>query len=81
MSAVIEIESLDLEGMTEDQGRRAARTFEATLSDLLTRDGLPEGVTRADIDHVDLGDLPRSTQTPEGVGRELARALFAELWR
>ena len=80
MNAVIEIDSLELEGLTEDEGRRAARAFEDALTDLLHRHGLPEGVTRGDIAGVDLGDLPRTTQTPEGMGRELARALFSELW-
>ena len=80
MSAVIEIDSLELEGLTEDEGRRAARAFEDTLTGLLEQHGLPEGVTRADISSVDLGELPRTTETPEGIGRELARALFSELW-
>lgn len=81
MSAVIEIETLALDGMTEDEGRRAAKAFEVTLASLLERYGLPEGATRADIAEVDLGELPITTQTPEGIGQELARGLFSELWR
>ncbi len=81
MSAVIEIDTLRLEGMTEDEGRRTANAFEATLADLLTRDGLPPGKTREDVEDIDLGHLQVVSQTPEGIGRDLARALFAELWQ
>ena len=81
MSAVIEIETLALESMTEDEGRRAAKAFETRLTALLEQYGLPDGATRADIAEIDLGELPRTTQTPEGIGQELARGLFSELWR
>lgn len=81
MSGIIEIDTLKLEGMTEDEGRRAAKAFEATLTDLLAREGLPPGKTRKDVEDVHLGQLDVYSQTPEGIGRDLARALFAELWR
>ncbi|MEE4109127.1 MAG: hypothetical protein V2I24_07265 [Halieaceae bacterium] len=81
MSGVIEIDTLKLEDMTEEEGRRTARAFEDTLTELLSREGLPGGRTREDIARVDLGQLPVVSQTPEGIGRDLARALFAELWR
>jgi hypothetical protein len=79
MSAVIEIDTLRLDGMTKDEGRRTARAFEETLADLLTREGLPEGVTREEIEAVDLGTLDVVSQTPEEIGRDLARALFDRL--
>ena len=81
MSGVIEIDTLKLEDMSEEEGRRAAKAFEGTLMALLTRDGLPPGRTREDVQEIDLGRLPVVSQTPEGIGRDLARALFAELWR
>jgi hypothetical protein len=81
MNAVVEIESLELEGMTPDEGRRAGAAFADTLTRLLRMHGLPEGKTREDIEAVDLGELPRTMQTPEGVGEELAKAVFEELWR
>lgn len=81
MSSVIEIDSLKLDGMTEDEGRRTARAFEAALTELLTRDGLPPGKTREDVEDIDLGRLGVVSQTPEDIGRDLARALFAELWK
>lgn len=81
MSAVIEIDTLKLEGMTEEEGRRAAKSFEDTLMELLTRDGLPDGKTREDVEDIDLGQLQVLSQTPEGIGRDLARALFSELWQ
>ena len=81
MNGVIEIDTLKLEGMSEDEGRRTAKALEDTLTALLTRDGLPPGMTRADVEAIDLGQLQVVSQTPEGIGRDLARALFAELWR
>ncbi len=81
MSSVIEIDTLKLDGMTEDEGRRTAKAFEDTLMELLTRDGLPPGKTREDVEDIDLGQLQVVSQTPEGIGRDLARALFAELWQ
>lgn len=81
MTAVIEIDTLGLEGFTPDEGRRAAQALEAELVRLLERRGLPEGKTRADLETVDLGDLPATAKTPEGIGQELAKALFGELWR
>ena len=81
MSAVIEIDTLVLEGMTEPEGRRAAAAFERQLQDLLNRHGLPPGKTVEDIDAIDLGDLPATMTSPEARGAELARALFAELQR
>ena len=79
MSAVIEIETLKLDGMTEDEGRRVARALEETLAELLNREGLPEGVTIEDVEAVDLGTLDVVSQTPEGIGRDLARALHDRL--
>ncbi len=81
MNALIEIDTLSLEGLTPDEGRRAARAFEDMLAELLNRHGLPEGKTIEDIARIDLGELPRTMNTPEGLGQELARALFGELWR
>lgn len=81
MSSVIEIDTLKLDGMTEDEGRRTAKAFEDTLMELLARDGLPPGKTREDVEDIDLGQLQVVSQTPEGIGRDLARALFAELWQ
>jgi len=81
MSAVIEIDTLVFEGMTDAEAHRAASAFERQLQDLLDREGLPEGKTSADLDRVDLGTLPRTMTSPEAQGAELARALFSELWR
>lgn len=80
MSAVIEIDTLELEGFTAEEGRRAAQAFEDELNALLNRYGLPEGKTANDVANINLGDLPRTTNTPEGIGREMAKALFGELW-
>ncbi|MEM6464894.1 MAG: hypothetical protein AAF679_00105 [Pseudomonadota bacterium] len=80
MTTVVEIEALSLDGFTEDEGRRAAAAFEARLTDLLDRHGLPEGRTAQDLTSVDLGSLPSSATTPEGLGRELASALFQRVW-
>lgn len=79
MSNVIEIDTLVLDGMTDDEGRRAAAAFERQLQDLLDRHGLPPGKTVADVEGIDLGDLPSHMTSPEARGAELARALFAEL--
>jgi hypothetical protein len=81
VTAVVHIESLGLAGFTEDEGRRAARSFEARLTALLERHGLPRGRTVADLERVDLGRLPVAATTPEGLGRELATALFERVWR
>lgn len=81
MSSVIAIDTLKLEGMSEQEGRRTARAFEHTLTELLNRDGLPPGKTREDVEDINLGQLQVVSQTPEGIGHDLARALFAELWR
>lgn len=81
MSAVIEIDTLEMEGFTADEGRRAARAFEDELETLLNRHGLPEGKTANDVDSINLGNLPRTMNTPEGIGHEMAKALFGELWR
>ncbi len=80
MSLVIEIDTLRLEGMNEEEGQRTAKALEDTLMDLLTLNGLPSGKTREDVEEIDLGELSVVSQTPEGIGRDLARALFAELW-
>ena len=80
MNALIEIDTLALDGLTPDEGRRAARAFEDMLAGLLNQHGLPEGKTVEDITQIDLGELPRTMNTPEGLGQELARALFGELW-
>lgn len=79
MSAVIEIDTLVLEGMTDGEARRAASAFERQLQDLLNMHGLPPGKTAGDLDGVDLGTLPVTMTAPEARGAELARALFAEL--
>ncbi|WP_341368406.1 hypothetical protein [Yoonia sp. BS5-3] len=79
MSAVIEIDTLVLEGMADDEARRAAAAFERQLQDLLNTHGLPLGKTAADINKIDLGALPVTMTAPEARGAELARALFAEL--
>lgn len=81
MTTIIEIDTLHFDGMTEDEGRRAAAAFERQLQDLLDREGLPEGRPAGDIDDIDLGALPTAMTSPEAKGAELARALFSELWR
>ena len=80
MSELIQIDTLELEGFTADEGRRAAQAFEVELTELLARYGLPEGKRREDVASVDLGDLPRHATSPEGIGREMAKALFDEVW-
>ena len=81
MTSVIEIDTLKLDGFSEEDGRRAANAFEQTLAELLNRYGLPPGRESADISDVDLGTLPRTAASPDGLGRELARALFGRLWQ
>lgn len=81
MTAVVEIETLELEGLSPEEGRRAAKVFEGELARLLERYGLPEGRDATDLEALDLGALPQTAATPEGLGRELAKALFGELWR
>lgn len=81
MSTVVEIETLVLEGMKESDARRAASAFERQLQDLLDWHGLPLGKTVEDINDIDLGSLPSQMTSPEARGAELARALFAELYR
>lgn len=80
MNTVVEIDTLTLDGFSEEDGRRAADAFETRLTELLNRHGLPEGRTVEDITAIDLGKLPRSATTPEGLGRELAGALFQQVW-
>ncbi len=80
MTSVVEIETLALDGFSEEDARRAAERFETTLSDLLNRHGLPEGKTSQDVAGIDLGQLPIGANTPEGLGQELARALFNRVW-
>ncbi|MEM9318235.1 MAG: hypothetical protein AAGA70_04425 [Pseudomonadota bacterium] len=77
---IIEIDTLTLDGFSEQDGRKAAAVFEERLTELLNRHGLPEGRTAEDIAAVDLGKLPSSATTPEGLGRELAGALFQQVW-
>jgi hypothetical protein len=79
VSAVIEIEALSIEGYDEAEARRAAASFEATLMTLLERYGLPEGVAAQDLAAVSLPDLGAEADTPEGLGRALARALYREV--
>lgn len=81
MSAAVHIDTLAFEDMSPEEARRAAGAFEAELTALLTEHGLPEGKTAEEIEEIDLGELPRTMQTPEGIGQELAKALFSELWR
>ncbi|SIT01923.1 hypothetical protein SAMN05421759_11066 [Roseivivax lentus] len=78
--SVVHIDGLALNGFTLDEGRRAAEAFEARLSELLNRYGLPEGVAAEDIGAIDLGSLPAEGKTPEGIGQALAAALFGRLW-
>ncbi|SLN59817.1 hypothetical protein ROA7450_03103 [Roseovarius albus] len=79
MSMVIEIDTLVLEGMSEEEGRRAAAAFERQLQSLLDMHGLPEGRRLNDLNLIDLGHLPVTMTGPEARGAELARALFSEL--
>lgn len=81
MSAVIEIESLVLDGLDAVAARRAVRAFEVELGRLLARDGLPPGLSAADLGRLDLGQLPAGPERPEDLGRAMARALFARLVR
>lgn len=76
---VIEIETLSFEGMSAEDSRRATAAFTDALSALIRARGVPEGAEIAEIGEIDLGDLPVSAQTPEGLGRALATALYAEL--
>lgn len=81
MSAVIEIESLVLDGLDAVSARRTVRAFEVELGRLLDRDGLPPGLGAADLGRLDLGQLPAGPERPEDLGRAMARALFARLVR
>lgn len=76
---VIEIETLSFDGMEAEESRRATAAFTDALSELVRVGGLPEQAEITEIGEIDLGDLPVSAQTPEGLGRALARALYAEL--
>ena len=73
---VVEVGALAFDGLDEAEARRAAEEFERTLAGLLERYGLPEGVTSRDLGEVRLDDLPADADTPEGLGRALARALY-----
>lgn len=73
------IDTLALPGLTEAEGGRAARAFEAALTEALMRDGLPRGATAADLARVSLDSLPVAAGTPEAMGRALARALLRRL--
>lgn len=79
MSAAVEIDALSIEGYDAAEARRAAEAFEATLTELLERYGLPEGVTAQDLGTVRLPDLGAEGETPEGLGRALAHALYREV--
>jgi len=81
MSVVIEIGALEFEGYGEAEARRAAEEFERTLADLLERHGLPERVESAELAAVRLDTLPAGGDTPEGLGRALARALWLRVAR
>lgn len=76
---VIEIEALQFDGMTAEEARRATAAFEEMLGQLIETQGLPGEVEVTEIGEIDLGNLPVSGASPEGLGRELARALFQEL--
>lgn len=75
----LHIDSLALPGLDRTDAARAARSFEAELTALLERDGLPSGIRPVDLERIDLGRLPVSAATPESMGRELARALLRRL--
>lgn len=75
----LHIDSLALPGLDRAEAARAARSFEAELTALLERDGLPPGTRAADLERIDLGRLPVSAASPEGMGQELARALLRRL--
>ncbi len=81
MSAIItlHIGTLSLPGLTAAEAARAARSFEAELTALLERHGLPPGTRPADLERIDLGTLPLALGTPEGMGRDLAQALMRRL--
>lgn len=80
MSAVtVHIDTLAFPGLGAAAARRAANAFEAQLTELLQRYGLPAGRSSADLERVDLGKLPPGAGTPEAMGRALARALFEKV--
>lgn len=78
---VVHIDSLRIDGFSQNDARRAADVFEQTLGALLTDHGLPIGTSARDLERIDLGKLPTSATTPDGMGRELAHLLFARVWR
>ncbi|MFC3571436.1 hypothetical protein [Paracoccus sp. TOH] len=78
-AVTLHVGALSLPGLTEAEAARAARAFEAELTALLERHGLPPGIRPADLERIDLGRLPAGAGTPEAMGRELARALLRRL--
>jgi hypothetical protein len=85
VSLVVEIDSIAFAGLTEAEGARATSVFARHLTDLLTKDGLPDAATlaalsRIDLDSLTLGPLP-PTATPEAMGRVLAQRLYDRVAR
>ena len=50
----LHIDSLALPGLDRAEAARAARSFEAELTALLERDGLPPGTRAADLERIEL---------------------------
>ncbi|MGV8986157.1 MAG: hypothetical protein ACOH2H_07735 [Cypionkella sp.] len=81
MTMTLHIGTLSLPHMPEAEAARAARSFEDTLTALLNRDGLPPGVSPRDLARIDLGTLNIAAgDSPEALGRTLARALYDRVW-
>ena len=78
-AVTLHIDTLALPGLSQADAARAARAFEAELTALLERDGLPPGVRPQELERIDLGTLPAGAGSPEAMGRELARALMRSL--
>lgn len=81
MTLVIQIDSLSFPGLTEAEAARAAAVFSSHLSDLLTSEGMPSPSVLQAIARIDLGQLPQTARTPEGMGRALARRLYDRVAR
>lgn len=83
MNVDVRIEELVLEGFPPGNRHRIGAAVERELTRLLAERGLPPGLAQgAEVPHLDGGSVEMNrTATPEGVGGQVAKAVYGGFGR